>query len=1092
MKIRRHIPRAGLFAVIFFLSALLHPAVYASDPAESRPVGPSQVKEQSADIEDRTLQVRGDHNYPPYEYINDQGKPAGFNVDIILAVANAMGLTVTIDLGPWDEVRAQLEAGKIDALIGMFHTAERDKKFDFSIPHFIASYAVFVRKGSPIQSLDDVKDKKIVVQLKDLGHDYVMEHNITPYIITKKDWSDVLKSLSNGEGDCAIVSRIQGTRLIDRLSITNLEAVGPPIIQRKYCLAVTEGNTALLAKLNEGLSIIKQTGKYDEIYKKWFGVYEDQKLPLVKVFHYLIWIVLPLIFLTIAGFFWSWMLKKQVNLRTIALHNELSERRRAEEATREATMKLQEAVRAAHVGLWDWDLTTNKVHFSAEWKHQIGYNEYEIGNNFEEWESRVHPDDLETTLGYVRRSIAEARPEYRVEFRFRHKDGSYRWILALGSVLMDETGKAVRALGSHIDITERKRTEEELRTTIELLSLFIKHSPIYAFIKEVTPTESRVLRASENYRDMVGITGSEMAGKNMHQLFPAEFAAKITADDWAVVSRGEILRLDEDLNDRSYTTIKFPILLAERNLLAGYTIDITERKRAEEALRKRENQLQRIFEILPIGLWFADKEGRLLRGNPMGVKIWGAEPHVTISEYGMFKAWRLPSREPVKAEDWALGKTIREGVTIVDELLEIESFDGKRKTILNYTAPVLDDNGRIDGAIVVNLDISDRKALENQLLQAQKMESVGRLAGGVAHDFNNMLSVILGHTELALIQLEPDHPLFAYLKSIREAAQRSADLTRQLLAFARRQTVAPKMLDLNETVEGMLKMLRRLIGEDIDLVWMPGGNLGSVKIDPSQIDQILVNLCVNARDAIGDTGKVTIETDIAAFDETYCAVHADFTPGVYVTLTVSDNGDGMDPETLSHLFEPFFTTKGVGKGTGLGLATVYGIVKQNNGFINVYSEKNHGSTFRIYLPRYAANADRIAEPDADKPDARGSETILVVEDEPMILTMATEMLNRLGYIILPAGTPGEAIRMAREHTGEIHLLMTDIVMPEMNGRDLAKNLLSLYPNLKSLFMSGYTANVIAHHGVLNEGAYFIQKPFSLKDLAAKVRETLDT
>ncbi|MFH2067437.1 MAG: transporter substrate-binding domain-containing protein [Pseudomonadota bacterium] len=963
MKIRRHIPRAGLFAVLFFLSALLHPAVYASDPAGSRPAVPSQVKEQSADIEDRTLQVRGDHNYPPYEYINDQGKPAGFNVDIILAVAKAMGLTVTIDLGPWDEVRAQLEAGKTDALIGMFHTAERDKKFDFSIPHFIASYAVFVRKGSPIQSLDDVKDKKIVVQLKDLGHDYVMENNITPYIITKKDWSDVLKSLSNGEGDCAIVSRIQGTRLIGRLSIANLEAVGPPIIQRQYCLAVTEGNTALLANLNEGLSIIKQTGKYDEIYKKWFGIYEDQKLPLLKVFHYLIWIVLPLIFLTIVGFFWSWMLKKQVNLRTIALHNELSERRRA---------------------------------------------------------------------------------------------------------------------------------EEELRITNELLSLFIKHSPIYAFIKEVTPTESRVLRASENYRDMVGIPGSEMAGKTMYQLFPAEFAAKITADDWAVVSRGEILRLDEDLNDRSYTTIKFPILLAEKNLLAGYTIDITERKRAEEALRKRENQLQRIFEILPIGLWFADKEGRLLRGNPMGVKIWGAEPHVSISEYGIFKAWRLPSREPVKAEDWALGKTIREGVTIVDELLEIESFDGKRKTILNYTAPVLDDNGHIDGAIVVNLDISDRKALENQLLQAQKMESVGRLAGGVAHDFNNMLSVILGHTELALIQLEPDQPLFAYLKSIREAAQRSADLTRQLLAFARRQTVAPKMLDLNETVEGMLKMLRRLIGEDIDLVWMPGGNLGSVKIDPSQIDQILVNLCVNARDAIGDTGKVTIETDIATFDETYCLVHAGFSPGVYVTLTVSDNGDGMDPETLSHLFEPFFTTKGIGKGTGLGLATVYGIVKQNNGFINVYSEKNHGSTFRIYLPRYAANADRIAEPDADKPDVRGSETILVVEDEPMILTMAAEMLNRLGYIILPAGTPGEAIRMAREHTGEIHLLMTDIVMPEMNGRDLAKNLLSLYPNLKSLFMSGYTANVIAHHGVLNEGAHFIQKPFSLKDLAAKVRETLDT
>ncbi len=287
-------------------------------------------------------------------------------------------------------------------------------------------------------------------------------------------------------------------------------------------------------------------------------------------------------------------------------------------------------------------------------------------------------------------------------------------------------------------------------------------------------------------------------------------------------------------------------------------------------------------------------------------------------------------------------------------------------------------------------------------------------------------------------------------------------------------------------------MLRRLIGEDIDFAWVPGKNLGPVKIDPSQIDQILANLSVNARDAIGDTGKVTIETDSVVFDDEYCAGHEATIPGEYILLAVSDNGCGMDGETLTHLFEPFFTTKEMGKGTGLGLSMVYGIVKQNNGFINVYSEPGQGTTFKIYLPRYAAKMERIAKTEVVIAAGTGLETILLVEDEPMILEMTVVMLRSLGYTILPAATPGEALLLARNHAEHIHLLMTDVVMPEMNGRDLAKNLLSLYPDLKCLFMSGYTANVIAHRGVLDEGVNFLQKPFSQKDLAAKVREALGT
>jgi PAS domain S-box-containing protein len=405
-----------------------------------------------------------------------------------------------------------------------------------------------------------------------------------------------------------------------------------------------------------------------------------------------------------------------------------------------------------------------------------------------------------------------------------------------------------------------------------------------------------------------------------------------------------------------------------------------------------------------------------------------------------------------------------------------------------------------DGELVCRItmqDITERKQaeaekeiLQAQLAQAQKMESVGRLAGGVAHDFNNMLGVILGNVELVMEQIGPNEPIAADLEEIRKAAERSADLTRQLLSFARKQTVAPQLLDFNQTVEGMLKMLRRLIGEDMDLAWRPGDSLDPVFIDPSQVDQILANLCVNSKDAIAGTGKITIETSNVSFDEAYCADNAGFMPGEFVMLAVSDNGCGMDAETRSCIFEPFFTTKEVGKGTGLGLATVYGAVKQNSGFINVFSEPGRGTTFNIYLPRHTAKSAPRPERHLEPAPAAIGETILLVEDEPTILQLTSRMLIGTGYTVIAATTPGEAIRLAREHQGRIDLLITDVVMPEMNGRDLARNIMLIYPDIKRLFMSGYTANIIAHHGMLDEGVHFIQKPFRKNDLAANIRKII--
>ncbi len=384
-----------------------------------------------------------------------------------------------------------------------------------------------------------------------------------------------------------------------------------------------------------------------------------------------------------------------------------------------------------------------------------------------------------------------------------------------------------------------------------------------------------------------------------------------------------------------------------------------------------------------------------------------------------------------------------------------------------------------------------RKALENQLIQAQKLESVGRLAGGVAHDYNNMLGVIIGYTEMAMGSVADDDPLQADLKEILKAAHRSTGITRQLLAFARKQNIRPKVLCLNDTVESMLKMLRRLIGEDINLLWCPGSGSSTVFMDPSQIDQILANLMVNAKDAIGGVGTITIETDCVSFDEEDCADHLEFACGDFISLVVSDDGCGMDKEILSNLFEPFFTTKGLGKGTGLGLSMVYGIVKQNNGFINVYSEPEKGSTFRIYLPLYSADTIEVETHDGMQIPLGRGETILIVEDEMSILKLARKILELANYCVLTANNPNNALEIAKKQGRNIQLLITDVVMPELNGRDLAIRMRPHCPKLKILFMSGYTANVIAHHGILDTGVNFIQKPFSKKEILMHVRKALD-
>jgi len=710
-----------------------------------------------------------------------------------------------------------------------------------------------------------------------------------------------------------------------------------------------------------------------------------------------------------------------------------------------------------------------------------------IGSSLEAW---VAPEDQGLLRSLLQRGAGERR---HTEISLVAADGARVPAgLSLGDLCIEGSPASLCAVLA--DLREKKLREELIAS--ERLARSILDQANEALI--VCDSAGQVFRVSKVAQALCNV---DPHGLPFERAFPLRWANgqsfSFSQKDYHRRLYGIEVSLDCAGQTRYFLLNASP-LVGDQDEILGRVVtltDITARKRTEEALRESERRLREAQALGRIGDWEYDLRSRTIRWSDQVYALYERDPALGPPTVEEEAAYYSPEQARILRE--YARRAIEEGLSFAYDLEAI--LPSGRTTYFSATMrPIRDEDGKVVKLAGTVQDITERKRaemerekLQTQLLQAQKMEAVGRLAGGVAHDFNNMLTVILGHVQLAMMDLEPSNPLRADLEEIRKAAQRSADLTRQLLAFARKQTIAPKVLDLNETITGMLKMLRRLIGEDIDLVWMPGAKLWPVKMDPAQVDQILANLCVNARDAISGVGKVILETRNVTLDEAYCAVHADFRPGQYVMLAVSDNGCGMNEEVLEHLFEPFFTTKGVGQGTGLGLSTVYGIVKQNEGFINVYSEVGRGTTFKIYIPRFAGEvaedqAERVLEP----PRGHG-ETLLLVEDEVAILDLGKRLLEGLGYRVLTANRPSEALRQAEAYTGEIHLLITDLVMPEMDGRELEKRLKAIKPGLRCLFTSGYTANVISHHGVLDENVRFIQKPFSTYDLAVKVREALE-
>lgn len=632
---------------------------------------------------------------------------------------------------------------------------------------------------------------------------------------------------------------------------------------------------------------------------------------------------------------------------------------------------------------------------------------------------------------------------------------------------------------------------EQAQKNQQILELFIEHAPAAIAMFD---TDMRYIAVSRRFLTDYGIEGQDIIGKSHYDVFP-ELSERVKETHKRCLA-GATERCEEDPFQRAngkLEWIRWEVRpwFDKAGQVGGiilFSEVVTQQVEAAERIKESEAKFRDLFQKhAAVKLIIDPDDGSIIDANEAAENFYG---------------WPGEQLRQMRIQDINIlpPEKLKEAIEKVKKRQRIHFefrhrlADGSIKDVAVYSSKITIRGKDMLHAIIHDISESKRiekeqERLREQLAQAQKMESVGQLAGGVAHDYNNMLGVITGYSELVMEKLPPEDPLRKDMKEIIEAARRSADITRQLLAFARKQTINPVILNLNEVIENTLKMLRRLIGEDIELTWIPG-KVWTTKNDTSQIDQILANLCINARDAIKGVGKISIETNSITLDEEYCAGHAGFIPGDYAMIAVSDNGCGIGKDILSRIFEPFFTTKELGQGTGLGLSTVYGIVKQNNGFINVYSEPGKGTTFKVYLPRYCSEGGEVVSSNTTAPPEGRGQTVLIVEDEDSIRRLGVRILEKMGYRVLSASAPIEAIHLVEQEANKIDLLLTDVVMPEMNGRDLANRLQEIDPNIKVLFMSGYTNNVIVHRGVLDDGINFISKPFSQKELAVKVHEVL--
>lgn len=962
-----------------------------------------------------------DKDYPPFEWLDKNGQPQGFNVDLIHALGKVMGWEVEVRLGNWPEIRQALETSGTVDVSDMFKTEERAQTAGFSVPFWVVHDEIFVRRGKqPIGSLNDLAGREVLCQEDSAAANLLRQSVPTAKLVPVDSEPEALRRLASGQHDCAVVTRLVGRYAIVQNDLRNLTTTGAPLWPRDYSFVTAKGRPELVAQINEGLAILKATGRFDEIYDKWFAESLPRKPWLNQFVALLPWIALGLTVLAIGVTAWIRTLRHKVHERT----RELSE----------SEQQLRLAL--DHVG------HLNRVY--------------------------VVLSDINQTIVRVKdkQTLLETACRIAVE------KGGFR----MAWIGLTDAGSGSLKIHAHAGADAG---------TLEILRAFIESGSLDScfFTRHALQTGTHGA-CNDIAQDPQAASWRDAAlGRNYLAMgsFPLKDGDKVIgtfnlyAGEKFFFNEPELRLLDELAMD-----ISFALEVHEHERL---------RLQAEQDLRASEERFRQVVENIREAFWITDPAtNQILYVSPGYEAIWG---RTCASLYTSSGDW-LEAVHPEDRPQILHAIQTKRDAGDFDETFRIRRPDSSLRWVRSRAFAVRNETGEVHRIVGTAEDVTAHQQLEEQLRQAQKLEAIGQLAGGVAHDFNNILAAMMMQAELTAMTKGLPAQAAEGLQEIRVAAERAANLTRQLLLFGRRQVMQTHNLDLNEVVTSLTKMLQRIISEDVRLELSLNPAPLFTRADAGMLDQVLMNLAVNARDAMPDGGRLTIETFEKIVDEELTRQHPDAAPGRYVCLCVRDTGTGIPPEVMPRIFEPFFTTKAPGKGTGLGLATVFGIVKQHRGWVKVHSEPGHGTNFQVFLP-----ASTVASPEAARATDRrkingGTETILLAEDDDAVRLLTRAILEGRGYRVLEATSGAEALALWPRHCKEIALLLTDLVMPGgISGLKLAGRLQADNPKLKVIYTSGYSAEIAGCEVALRAGENFVQKPTSPEQLLEIIRRCLD-